>query len=127
MWSTYKFCLKTNKLHILSWRNSDMQMNHQILSFLLNKQGNKLITLVWVNFSGNNTCFNYCSYHKAQWLEFGYLMAILSLFKNFYLFIWLCWVLVVACGIFSWGMWNLIPWPGIKSGPPALGEPNLSH
>ena len=36
----------------------------------------------------------------------------------------------VACGIFSHGMqtltsgvWNLVPWPGIKSGLPALGAP----
>ena len=29
--------------------------------------------------------------------------------KNIYLFIWLCWVLVVACRIFSYGMWDLVP------------------
>ena len=28
------------------------------------------------------------------------------LFINIYLFIWLCWVLVVAHGIFSWDMWD---------------------
>ena len=31
-----------------------------------------------------------------------------------YLFIWLC-------QIFSCSMWDLVPWPGIKPGPPALG------
>ena len=31
-----------------------------------------------------------------------------------YLFIWLCWVLL------SCSMWDLVPWPGIKPGPPAL-------
>ena len=42
----------------------------------------------------------------------------------FYLFIWLYWVLVVACGTFSCSMWtlscgmgDLVPWPGIKSMP----------
>ena len=41
-----------------------------------------------------------------------------------YLFIWLCWVLVVTCGILvevcrisSCGMWNVVPWPGSNSGP----------
>ena len=72
-------------------------------------------------------------------------------FKNIYLFIWLCWVLSwgtwypqsslwhvesldSAYGIFSCGMqtlsctmWDLVPWPGIKSGPPALGAQSLSH
>ena len=50
------------------------------------------------------------------------------------LFVWLHRVLVVACRIFScgmWtlscGMWDLVPWPGIKPGPPALGAWSLSH
>ena len=40
-----------------------------------------------------------------------------------YLFIWLHQVLVVACRIFrlSFSMWNLVPRPGIKPKPPALG------
>ena len=48
--------------------------------------------------------------------------------KNIYLFIWLCQVLVVAqgifvalCRIFSCGMWDLVPWPGMEPRPPALG------
>ena len=44
-----------------------------------------------------------------------------------YLFIWLCWVLVAACRTFSCSMWDLVPWPGIKLGPPALGAQSLSH
>ena len=48
-------------------------------------------------------------------------------FLNIYLFIWLLLVLVVACGIFSCGMWDLVPWPGIEPGPPALGAQSLSH
>ena len=46
----------------------------------------------------------------------------------------MCWVLVAAWGIFScviWtlscGMWDLVPWPGIKPGPPALGEQSLNY
>ena len=35
-----------------------------------------------------------------------------------YLFIWLCWVLVAACGI-------LVPWLGIEPGPPVLGVQSL--
>ena len=44
---------------------------------------------------------------------------------------------VVACGIFScgmwaacelsWGMWDLVPWQEIKPGPPVLGAWSLSH
>ena len=37
-----------------------------------------------------------------------------------YLFTWLHRVLVAACGIFSCGMWDLVPRPGIKPGSPAL-------
>ena len=36
-------------------------------------------------------------------------------------------VLVASCGIFNWGMWDLIPQPGMELGPPALGVRNLSH
>ena len=44
-----------------------------------------------------------------------------------YLFIWLHWVLVTACGVFSCGMWDLVPWLGIEPRPPALGPPGKSH
>ena len=43
-------------------------------------------------------------------------------------------ILVMAHGIFvcgmqalNWGMWGIIPWPGIERGPPALGLESLSH
>ena len=45
-------------------------------------------------------------------------------FCNF--FIWLCWVLVVAFGIFVCSMWNLVSWPGIEAGAPTLGVQSLS-
>ena len=37
------------------------------------------------------------------------------------LFIYLA-VLGLTCS-----MWDLVPWPGIKPGPPASGAPSLSH
>ena len=37
------------------------------------------------------------------------------------------WVLVAAFRFFSFGMWELLPWPGIKSGPPVVGTRRLSH
>ena len=43
------------------------------------------------------------------------------------LFVWLCWVLVVAHGVFSCSMWGPVPWPEIESGPPELGARSLSH
>ena len=30
-------------------------------------------------------------------------------FFSHYLFIWLCWVLVAACELLSWGLWDLTP------------------
>ena len=34
---------------------------------------------------------------------------------------------LVACGIFSCSMWDLVPWPGIKPGPSVLGAWSPSH
>ena len=58
----------------------------------------------------------------------------LFIYIYFYLFIWLFRVLIVACRIFScliwtlrFGLWNLVSWPGIEPGPPALGARSLSH
>ena len=57
------------------------------------------------------------------------------LFFFFCLFIWLCWVSVVAHWIsdLRWCMWDLcstgdlVPWPGIEPGSPALGAWSLGH
>ena len=36
--------------------------------------------------------------------------------------------LAVACKLFlSHGMWDLVPWPGMEPGPPALGVWSPSH
>ena len=55
---------------------------------------------------------------------------VLSFLK--YVFIWLCQDL--ASEIFNsgmltlwYGMWDLVPWPGVKPQPPALGAWSLSH
>ena len=50
-------------------------------------------------------------YIQAKWIFKKYLAA------------WGC--LLAACRIFSCGTWDLVPWPGIKPGPPALGTQNL--
>lgn len=47
--------------------------------------------------------------------------------KTFFFFFELHWVLVAAFRFFSLGMWELLLWPGIKSGPPAMGAWSLSH
>ena len=55
-------------------------------------------------------------------------LSILLLFLNVYLlFIWLHQILVTACGIFSCGTWDLVPWPGIEYGPPEWTVQSLSH
>ena len=33
------------------------------------------------------------------------------------MFIWLCWVSVVACRVFSYGTWDLVLWPRMEPGP----------
>ena len=39
-----------------------------------------------------------------------------------YSFNWLHWVLVVACMVFSCGMWNLVPSSGIEPRAPCVGS-----
>ena len=67
----------------------------------------------------------YCSAFAVHWHASAIVQSFL---KNihFYLFIWLHWVSVVACRIIHCGMWDLIPRPGIKLGPPALGVWSLT-
>lgn len=53
-------------------------------------------------------------------------------FFYFFLF-WLCQVSAVACWVFSCGMWDPVPQPGIEPGPPCTGppekfpQPSLTH
>ena len=54
-------------------------------------------------------------------------------FLNIYLFVWIHQILVATSKIFtcgmqtlSYSMWDLVPWPGIEPGPPALGMQSLS-
>ena len=50
-------------------------------------------------------------------------VQILCQFKK-YLIIIFIYLAVLGLG---WGMWDLVPWPGIKPGPPALGACSLGH
>ena len=34
---------------------------------------------------------------------------------------------ILSCSLLSWGMWDLVPWSGIKPGPPVVGAWSLSH
>ena len=54
-------------------------------------------------------------------------LAVLGLSCSIQDLCWLLWVLVVACGIFSCDMWDLVPWPGIKPRPHALRAQSLNH
>ena len=65
---------------------------------------------------------------RLTWPELG----LLNFFKK-YLFIYLA-ASGLSCGIFSCGMrtlscsmWDLVPWPGIEGGPPALGAWRFNH
>ena len=44
-----------------------------------------------------------------------------------YFFLYLATPVIVAACKLSCSMWDLVPWPGIEPGPPALGGQNLSH
>ena len=57
------------------------------------------------------------------------LLFLKNIYLKFYLFIWLCQVLVAAHEIVSLhcGMWDLVPQPEMKPGPPALGLQGLSQ
>lgn len=58
--------------------------------------------------------------HATQLFFFSFL-------KNTDLFTWLHQVLVVVCGIFSGGMFDLVPQPRVEPGPRALRMQSLSH
>jgi len=60
-------------------------------------------------------------------INLKYYIYFLNIYSFIHSFIQLCWVLVVACEIFCCGMWDLVPWPGSKPRPPALGIWSLSH
>ena len=47
--------------------------------------------------------------------------------KKLHFFIWLCQFLVAAYRISSCSMWELVPWPWIKPGPPESKLRSLSH
>ena len=61
---------------------------------------------------------------EMQWVEPSPGSAF---FFNVYLFIWLCQVLVAACGIFHCSIWDLVSWPGIEARLPTLGAQSLSR
>ena len=59
---------------------------------------------------------------RERW-KLGLWWISVCILKIHYIFIWLCWVSVVACKIFDLccGTWDLVLLPGIKPGPLALG------
>ena len=63
-------------------------------------------------------CKQGCSEH---WGACVYLFIYLFKILNYYLFIWL------LKGYFNCSMWDLVPGPGIKPRPPALGAQRLNH
>ena len=71
-------------------------------------------------------------------LSFHLFVSLISLFLKKYLFIYLvylaalglsCSIWDLPCGMWalSCGMWDLVPWPRIEPGPPALGVQSLNH
>ena len=71
----------------------------------------------------NNLQFPLLMFYNSQHISLlplwsGVFLSILFFFKK-YLLIYLA-VLALSCS-----MWHLVPWPGIKPGPPALGAQSL--
>ena len=64
-------------------------------------------------------CIGSCSW---EWWGGACVRHVWCFKKTFYLFIWLCQVSAVAHRIsdLHCGMWDLVPWPGINPGSPAL-------
>ena len=44
-----------------------------------------------------------------------------------FFFIYICYLFIWLHQDLSCGMWDLVPWPGIEPGLPALGASSLSH
>ena len=74
--------------------------------------------------------------HTGIWLPGGTILHLgfkrfcffLNLFIIYFIYLfWLHRVLVVARRIFSCGMWDLVPRPGIEPAAPALGARSLTH
>ena len=57
-----------------------------------------------------------------QWLTFPEKQSSSFFFLTFIYFFWLCRVVLAPCG-----KWDLVPWPGIEPGLPALGTWSLRH
>ena len=66
-----------------------------------------------------------CSSWKVYTISTSFFLIFMGVLCCF--FFWLCWELVAACTIFSYSMWDLVPWSGLEPGPPALGTQSLSH
>ena len=75
-------------------------------------------------FTGKGTSIGQLAKLISASIEQAYIYLFTVILK--YLFIWLCQVLSVACGICSYCVRDLVPWPGIEPGPPALRAWNLS-
>ena len=71
--------------------------------------------------------FSYSSeVRDPTWISLGWNQGVNNTgsppeFLGEYLFICLGQVLVGALRIFSWSMWDLVPWPGMAPRPPAVG------
>ena len=131
--------MKSHNLLSESWRNKKA-------SDVIPSDCEDLRTRAWIYEAGGGRCpcsskenkftlpLSFCSIQalslwmpthigeKKNFFFFFFLMA------TFFLkFIWQCGILVLALGIFSCSMWDLVPWLGIKPGHPALGAQSLSH
>ena len=99
----------------------------------LPSMGSQRVRRDWVTHITTVHQWNVSNPRRSQWRDISPVYVeqedpapSFTLFKE-NLFIWLCWVFFVALRIFSCGVWDLVPWPGIESSPPALGAWSLSH
>ena len=80
-----------------------------------------------LNFKTQKSILTLNSYPHNFWPYSKSIYKIKYIYIYVYVFIWLHQVFIAECGIFSCSMWDLVPWPGIKPRPPALGVQIFSH
>ena len=105
------------------WQWNDFLQSRKIIKFLfkVSIQQHRTKYLVLGMFSRNTSSPHCSSFSKQDFLKGIHFSVTIFLFIC--LFIWLHWVLVAAYGIFVCGMWDLVPWPGVKPRTPTPPTP----
>ena len=66
--------------------------------------------------------------HVKLYMVYNWQVLLIYIHIHIYIFIYL-YLFIIHLAVLSLGcsIWDLVPWPGIELGSPALGVPNVSH